>query len=188
MQAAAKIHGGVKSITPITTPVRYKNDRRIRVYSHALVLDPFQGCIAYVPDLGKDLIRELYYDRQKGVIVSQVNVLPSGLSTGKPDGPRYIEFHPKYDIAYVVNELSCTIAVFSVDRAAIDDLSKIDIDDNKLAFHRFTNAPTLKLRPNFEVNPKHQDGSRRISDEHEYLRSRHRTSKRQLCHCVQPWT
>jgi len=150
MQAAAKKNGGVNHSNNDASTIQ---ERQKDPHSHALVLDPFQGCIAYVPDLGKDLIRELYYDRQKGVIVSQVNVLPSGLSTGKPDGPRYIEFHPKYDIAYVVNELSCTIAVFSVDRAAIDDLSKIDIDDNKLAFHRFTNAPTLKLIQSIKTVP-----------------------------------
>ena len=32
-------------------------ERQKDPHSHALVLDPFVGCIAYVPDLGKDLIR-----------------------------------------------------------------------------------------------------------------------------------
>merc|ERR1712232_13796 len=31
-------------------------ERQKDPHSHALVLDPFVGCIAYVPDLGKDLI------------------------------------------------------------------------------------------------------------------------------------
>jgi len=157
MQAAAKIHGGVNHSNNDASTIQ---ERQKDPHSHALVLDPFKGCIAYVPDLGKDLIRELYYDRRKGKIVSQVNVLPSGLSAAgnsntnsKPDGPRYIEFHPKYDIAYVVNELSCTISVFSVDRAAIDALSKIDaVDDTKLA--SFTNAaPTLKLIQSIKTVP-----------------------------------
>ncbi len=37
-------------------------------------------------------------------------VLPSGMSTGKADGPRYIDFHPKFNVAYVVNELSSTVS------------------------------------------------------------------------------
>ena len=36
----------------------------------------------------------------------------SGLSTGKPDGPRYFEFHPTLNVSYVVNELSSTVSVF----------------------------------------------------------------------------
>jgi 6-phosphogluconolactonase len=56
-----------------------------------------------VPDLGKDLIREFYYDANAGAIELKMNVLPSGLYTmGKPDGPRYFEFHPKFNVAYVL--------------------------------------------------------------------------------------
>jgi 6-phosphogluconolactonase (cycloisomerase 2 family) len=32
------------------------NERQKDPHSHALVLDPFYGCVAYVPDLGKDVI------------------------------------------------------------------------------------------------------------------------------------
>lgn len=80
-------------------------------HSHALVLDPFVGTVAYVPDLGKDLIREFFYDAKEGKITMEMNILPSGLCTGKPDGPRYFEFHPKFNIGYVVNELSSTVSV-----------------------------------------------------------------------------
>ncbi len=66
------------------------------------------------PDLGKDLVREFWYDKESGRIGCEINTLPSGLSTGKPDGPRYFEFHPKFNIAYVVNELSSTVSHFSV--------------------------------------------------------------------------
>ncbi len=51
------------------------------------MLDPFEGCVAYVPDLGKDLIREFRYDETNGEIGCEFSVLPSGMSTGKPDGP-----------------------------------------------------------------------------------------------------
>lgn len=163
MVAACKKEGGVNHSNNDASTIQ---ERQKDPHSHALVLDPFVGCIAYVPDLGKDLIRELYYDRAAGAIVSQVNVLPSGLSNctaaaggkkKKPDGPRYIEFHPKYDIAYVVNELSCTIAVFSVNRLAIEELSNAsnehDSDMTKLALHRFTHKPTLELIQSIKTVP-----------------------------------
>ena len=85
--------------------------RQADPHSHALVLDPYVGTVAYVPDLGKDLIREFYYDRENASIDMELNILPSGLCTGKPDGPRYFEFHPRYNIAYVVNELSSTVSI-----------------------------------------------------------------------------
>jgi 6-phosphogluconolactonase len=57
------------------------------------------------------------------MIELELNVLPSGLCSGHPDGPRYFEFHPKYNVAYVVNELSSTVAVFEVDRALLQEMS-----------------------------------------------------------------
>ena len=107
MLAAAKKHGGVNhSMNDETTIAQ----RQVDPHSHALVLDPFEGCVAYVPDLGKDLIREFFYDNQGGKIAEELHALPSGLSTGRPDGPRYFEFHPKFNVAYVVNELSSTVS------------------------------------------------------------------------------
>ena len=58
-------------------------------------------------------MREFWYDTEGGRIRCEINTMPSGLSTGKPDGPRYIEFHPKFNVAYVVNELSSTVSHFS---------------------------------------------------------------------------
>ena len=105
--AAAKKDGGVNHSCNDETTIKM---RQADPHSHALVLDPFVGTIAYVPDLGKDLIREFYYDRDKGAIAMELNYMPSGLCSGMPDGPRYIHFHPKYNIAYVVNELSSTVS------------------------------------------------------------------------------
>ena len=107
MRAAAKKHGGVNHSNNDESTIA---QRQVDPHSHALVLDPFEGCVAYVPDLGKDLVREFWYDRENGKIGCELNVLPSGLSTGKPDGPRYFEFHPRFNVAYVVNELSSTVS------------------------------------------------------------------------------
>ncbi|CAE8739726.1 unnamed protein product, partial [Polarella glacialis] len=41
-----------------------QKERQSDPHSHAVVLDPFFGCIAYVPDLGMDLIRQFRYDSE----------------------------------------------------------------------------------------------------------------------------
>ena len=110
MNAATKGTGGVNHSLNDLSSIR---QRQADPHSHALVLDPYVGCIAYVPCLGKDLIREFYYDGEKGSIEMELNFLPSGLCSGYPDGPRYICFHPRLPMAYVVNELSSTVCLKS---------------------------------------------------------------------------
>lgn len=107
MNAAAKKNGGANHSNNDESTIKM---RQSDPHSHALVLDPYVGCIAYVPCLGKDLIREFYYDKTNGAIKTELNFLPSGLCTGHPDGPRYVEFHPTYRTMYVVNELSSTVS------------------------------------------------------------------------------
>lgn len=111
MVATAKKNGGVNHSNNDESTIQ---QRQADPHSHALVLDPFVGCVAYVPDLGKDLVRELLYDKASGELRMELNVLHSGLCTGLPDGPRYIEFHPTFETAYVVNELSSTVSPASL--------------------------------------------------------------------------
>lgn len=108
MVAARKSSGGANHSCNDETTIK---QRQADPHSHALVLDPYVGCIAYVPCLGKDLIREFHYDIVEGAIKKEINNLPSGLCTGHPDGPRYLCFHPQMPIAYVVNELSSTVSI-----------------------------------------------------------------------------
>jgi len=119
------------------------SERQKDPHSHALVLDKCYGCVAYVPDLGKDLVREFLYDKEKGAITMELNSLPSGLSTGKPDGPRYICFHPTFDCCYIVNELSSTIAVFSIDKVLIKEIAMAS--KRKEPMDKFKNRSTLNL-------------------------------------------
>jgi len=107
MKASLKVDGGVNHSLNDASTIKH---RQADPHSHGLILDKYFGTIAYVPDLGKDLIRELYYDRENASIDFEMNSLPSGLCTGHPDGPRYIEFHPNFNTAYVVNELSSTVS------------------------------------------------------------------------------
>ena len=107
MVAASKKSGGANHSNNDESTIQ---QRQADPHSHALVLDPYVGCLAYVPCLGKDLVREFFYDKSEGKIKHELNKLPSGLCTGHADGPRYIEFLPKYNTMYVVNELSSTVS------------------------------------------------------------------------------
>jgi len=140
MVAGLKTDGGVNHSQNDESTIRM---RQADPHSHALVLDPFNGTVAYVPCLGKDLVREFFYDREAGSIAYEMNYMPSGLCTGKPDGPRYIHFHTRYNICYIVNELSSTIAVFEVDRQLVKEIS--DAAKRGENMERFKGRSTLRL-------------------------------------------
>jgi len=148
MVASSKKNGGVNHSCNDANTI---SARQSDPHSHALVLDPFVGQVAYVPDLGKDLVREFYYDTANGKIAIELNVMPSGLCTGKPDGPRYFEFHPQYSIAYVVNELSSTIAVFEVDQGLLNDIRTASKNGEDMG--RFRGRSTLRLVQSIKTIP-----------------------------------
>ena len=148
-------------------------NRQSEPHMHAIVIAPTVGSsssqsktLAFVPDLGTDLIRFFSYDRHTGQLVAagsvpcasedeasltsltrvthpfpHVSHVPfSHVSHshfsytshrhfcwtsqhGRPHGPRYIEFDARANAAYVVNELSSTVSVFSYDPAAAQALA-----------------------------------------------------------------
>jgi len=88
------------------------NNRQLESHAHAVVLKRVNetSSIAFVPDLGRDVIRQYKYDHEEGTFKEMCDILAC---TGKgPHGPRYIEFHPTLPVAYVVNELSSQVSVF----------------------------------------------------------------------------
>jgi len=111
-----------------------QKERQLDPHSHAVILDPFFGRVAYVPDLGMDLIRQFNYDPKTGKLEA-AGVMRSGPESSGSLGPRYIEFHPTWPFAYVINELSSEVSVFKFDRSAATDL----IEGSTPA------RPTLKL-------------------------------------------
>jgi len=118
-------------------------------HSHAIVLEPTAGCIAYVPDLGMDLIRQFYFDEESGA-VTPCGVIPSGIKTGRPAlGPRYLTFDPRGRPAcYVVNELSSQVAVFEYHPAAATSIAATYVDadtDEARAAAMDGSTPTLTL-------------------------------------------
>jgi len=91
-----------------------QKQRQSEPHAHAIVLDPVFGRIAFVPDLGEDVLHQYLYDPASGSLTHTCR-LQCGLAGKGPHGPRYIEFHQEINCAYVVNELGCTVSVFDFD-------------------------------------------------------------------------
>jgi len=106
-------------------------NRQSEPHSHAVVLDPYWARIAYVPDLGEDNVKQFVFNSNSGDL-SPAGSVAAG-PAGVVHGPRYIVFHSSVNVAYLVNELSSTVAVFEVDLAGIQDL-----------IHRTCSKETLK--------------------------------------------
>ncbi|GBG34908.1 Hypothetical Protein FCC1311_111312 [Hondaea fermentalgiana] len=100
-----------------------RKERQKDPHTHAVVLDPFHGVIAYVPDLGSDTIHALHFDRNSGKLTWLEDICV-GIK-GESHGPRYIEFHPSLPVCYVINEIGSEIAVFGVDRAEINRIASL---------------------------------------------------------------
>merc|ERR1712039_766614 len=85
-----------------------------------------------------DVIREFRFDRETGTLAA-ASVIKSGPEGRVALGPRYIEFHPTWAVAYVVNELSSEVSVFEFDRKNAEALIAAGHDKVKGA------APSLRL-------------------------------------------
>eukprot|EP00448_Togula_jolla_P005473 CAMPEP_0170593066 /NCGR_PEP_ID=MMETSP0224-20130122/13251_1 /TAXON_ID=285029 /ORGANISM="Togula jolla, Strain CCCM 725" /LENGTH=417 /DNA_ID=CAMNT_0010916997 /DNA_START=70 /DNA_END=1324 /DNA_ORIENTATION=- len=110
-----------------------QKERQADFHSHALVLDSVYGRVAYVPDLGKDVIWQFRYDPAAGSLTLQDQSL-AGPPGRAALGPRYLQFHPKLHVAYVINELSCEVSVFA-----------FDAEQAKILADTAADVPTLNL-------------------------------------------
>lgn len=124
---------------------RAQTERQADPHSHAVILDSKFGRIAYVPDLGMDLIRQFRYCPKAGTLEAAGSIR-SGPAEKKALGPRYIEFHPTLPVAYVINELSSEVSVFDFDAEAAQELLDASGD---IA----TAKPTLRLRQTIRTIP-----------------------------------
>lgn len=130
---------------------RHGNDphgthRHEETHAHALELDPVFGRVAYVPDLGEDSIKQFVVDPNKGVMeyAGAIEITPHHLPyniaknhskvppvPSQPGGPRYLKFHQSINVAYLVNELSSTVTVFSFDEDKTSNLKPLPINEAK---------------------------------------------------------
>jgi 6-phosphogluconolactonase len=89
-------------------------ERQKGPHAHAINLDSTDR-FAYVPDLGIDKVMIYRFDSAGGSLVANE---PPAASVQPGAGPRHFAFHPSGRHAYVINELHCTISVFSRDTAS----------------------------------------------------------------------
>ncbi|CAM9411083.1 unnamed protein product [Choristocarpus tenellus] len=82
-----------KLVPPTTVVAQDLGDhlanRQSEPHAHAIVLDPYLGRVAFIPDLGMDNIQQLLYDQTTGRLIP-TTTLECGPAELKPHGPRYM--------------------------------------------------------------------------------------------------
>lgn len=124
-------------------------ERQADPHSHAIVLEPTCGTIAYVPDLGMDVIRQFHFDEPSGVM-TPIGEIASGVKVGKRAlGPRYLCFAKDMPTCYTINEISSQVAVFAYDAAAAAGIAsahaKGSTAQESVAAVKAAATPTLRL-------------------------------------------
>jgi 6-phosphogluconolactonase (cycloisomerase 2 family) len=94
-------------------------------HSHAIVLEPSRGNMAFVPDLGMDVIRQFHFDEETGVVTPCGEMVSGVKVDGLSLGPRYMCFHQGRHVCYVVNELSSQVAVFQYHPEVASEIDSI---------------------------------------------------------------
>jgi 6-phosphogluconolactonase len=99
--------------------------RQAGPHAHAVVLDPYNRFVL-VPDLGIDQVRVYELQTELARLIPQPErtvSLPPG------SGPRHLTFDPTGRFAYLMNEISATIAVFVYDHStgALEPHQTVDL-------------------------------------------------------------
>ena len=97
--------------------------RQLGPHAHCTTLDPANR-FAFVCDLGLDKVMAYRFDAAKGTLTPH----EPAFATVKPgSGPRHMEFRPDGRFAYVTNEMTSTVTVFSYDpaRGALSEVQTV---------------------------------------------------------------
>jgi len=82
-----------------------------RVNPHMIRSDA-SGKFVFVPNKGGDVVQQFKYNGRGGLQPNKPEAVP--VKSGS--GPRHFTINPEGDIMYVVNELSCTVMAFHLDK------------------------------------------------------------------------
>ena len=85
--------------------------RQKEPHAHSITTDP-SGRFVYVADLGLDWIVIYQLDERKGLLTLNE---PPNAKVEPGAGPRHFSVHPSGRFGYVINELNCTVTVFTRD-------------------------------------------------------------------------
>lgn len=83
-------------------------------HAHSINVDP-QNRFAYAADLGLDKVLIYRLNAARGTLTAAD---PPSVSAEPGAGPRHFAFHPTGRLAYLINEMNCTIVGFTVDAAS----------------------------------------------------------------------
>lgn len=103
------VHQG-KSVNP---------NRQEKAHVHATVFAPGDDYL-FVPDLGMDKVMVYAFNNKTGSISSA-----SPASSNPGNGPRHLDFHPDGKYAYLMEEMSGTVTVFSYNKGKLMPIQNI---------------------------------------------------------------
>lgn len=131
-------------ISPLAQYIAYRGssvhkDRQNSSHAHMVALAPDQNSL-FVTDLGSDKIyvHTILADGRLAESRSEIALTPG-------NGPRHIRFNAKGDRAYLLNELSSDIDVFSVDGTNLKKIQSIPADTSAA---KVKGSADIHLSPN----------------------------------------
>lgn len=143
----------------------HSKHRLAETHAHAIYLDPSWGRIAYVPDLGEDVVKQFVFDQETATL-KPAGQIPADRLSRDPAGPRYIEFHPKLNVAYVVNELGSSISVFEFDESKAATLTGGETGDDA---HTLVQIQSIEVVPTAFPRKLNTCGRLAISPDGKYV-------------------
>lgn len=119
-------------LLPVAQQIRYRGtgpvkSRQEAPHAHQVVLSP-DGHSLYVTDLGTDRVH-----RHRILSDGLVEETPQDIVVASGAGPRHMVFNGKGDRAYLLNELSGIVNVFSVDAEGFKRIQSIPSDTSRAA-------------------------------------------------------
>lgn len=114
-------------------------------HAHAVIPDP-SGRIVYISDLGTDKILQYDLDRKKGWLKLSTEI-PTAVMLGS--GPRHFLLHPHVPLAFSVEELSSTLAVYEIDSLSghLNFLDRLVMLDSEEELAKQNTAADLAISP-----------------------------------------
>ncbi|MBD3266742.1 beta-propeller fold lactonase family protein [bacterium] len=118
--------------------------RQTKAYAHSINLSP-DNRYAYVADLGMDKTMIYRFDDKAGTLEANE---PSHFASFPGSGPRHFTFHPNGRLAFLIEELRCTVTAMRYD-AASGGLARVQtISTLPLSFDRSNTCADIHVHPN----------------------------------------
>ncbi len=115
------------SLQPYTQLIQHTGksvnpDRQENAHVHSTVFSPSQDYLL-VPDLGIDKVMIYRFDENQQSPLTAMQ--PEFINVIAGSGPRHLVFHPNGRYAYLVEELSGTVAVYNYREGTLDSIQRI---------------------------------------------------------------